>query len=79
MRESVVAQLRAHPERYAAYVPGDFQEYCNEMAEAATWGDHITLQVSYEVVLLLLINNNAVRAACTVIPGLLGAWTVSFG
>ena len=45
MRRRVLAQLRAHPDRYSGFVLVDFGVYVASMARLGTWGDHVTLQV----------------------------------
>ena len=39
-------QLQLQPERYSMYVPGEYKQYCAEMAKSSTWGDHVTLQAA---------------------------------
>ncbi len=46
VRSRVVAHLRAHRNVYAMYVPGSFEQYCNDMALPTTWGDHVTLKAA---------------------------------
>ncbi|PSC68966.1 OTU domain-containing protein isoform X1 [Micractinium conductrix] len=47
VRRMVCQQLRAHPDWYRDYVPGDsYEAYCAEMEREATWGDHVTLQAA---------------------------------
>ncbi len=45
LRRAAVEQLRSHPEQYAPYVAGDWEDYLRLMAKSGTWGDHLTLQV----------------------------------
>lgn len=52
VRETVVQQLQLQPERYSMYVPGEYQQYCAEMAKSSTWGDHVTLQAAAGVQLV---------------------------
>jgi len=45
VREAVVRQLRADPDRYCPFVFGQsFPDYAAEMARNYVWGDHVTLQ-----------------------------------
>ncbi|KAK9830552.1 hypothetical protein WJX72_012417 [[Myrmecia] bisecta] len=44
VRRVAVNQLRAHEDLYSDYVPGDYWQYCADMARNGTWGDHVTLQ-----------------------------------
>ncbi|CAL8470675.1 g10217 [Coccomyxa elongata] len=44
LRRAAVEQLRSHPEQYAPYVAGDWEDYLRLMAKSGTWGDHLTLQ-----------------------------------
>eukprot|EP00927_Polykrikos_kofoidii_P006536 TRINITY_DN12642_c0_g1_i1.p1 TRINITY_DN12642_c0_g1~~TRINITY_DN12642_c0_g1_i1.p1 ORF type:complete len:179 (+),score=18.30 TRINITY_DN12642_c0_g1_i1:267-803(+) len=46
IRSQVIAQLRTHPDRYASFVPGNFEAYITEMERDGTWGDHVTLQAA---------------------------------
>lgn len=39
-------QLRRFRDRYAGFVPGDYEEYCDLMSKPMTWGDNITLQAA---------------------------------
>ncbi len=45
LRHAAVEHLRKHPDMYAPYVEGRFEDYCRNMSRDGTWGDHITLQV----------------------------------
>jgi hypothetical protein len=45
VRERVAWRLRAFPGVYSAFVPGDYDAYCEAMARSGEWGDHVTLQV----------------------------------
>lgn len=45
-------QLQLQPERYSMYVPGEYKQYCAEMAKSSTWGDHVTLQAAAGVQLV---------------------------
>jgi len=49
VRTAVVAQLRRHAERYADYVPMDYEDYLARMAKPDEWGDHVTLQAAADV------------------------------
>ncbi|GFR49572.1 hypothetical protein Agub_g11619 [Astrephomene gubernaculifera] len=46
VRQAVVATLRRRAESYRAYVPGEYEDYCTNMAKSGTWGDHVTLQAA---------------------------------
>jgi len=49
LRHVAVEHLRKHPDTYAPYMEGSFQDYCRNMAWDGTWGDHITLQVGFNL------------------------------
>jgi hypothetical protein len=44
VRRAVCRALRAHPERFAPYVVGDWDAYLAAAEADGTWGDHVTLQ-----------------------------------
>ena len=54
VRRQVVAELRAHPELYAAGASGEFgfqhvdsyEAYCDKMADDGAWGDGVTMQAA---------------------------------
>lgn len=54
VRKVVCDQLRSHPEQYAEYVPGSFEQYRHSQQQDGTWGDHVTLQVCLCSVALVL-------------------------
>jgi hypothetical protein len=54
VRRKVVERLRQAPGEYEPYVPDNYQEYVDNMALDGVWGDHITLQVRFTLVLGLL-------------------------
>ena len=46
VRKLVTDHLLSHAKLYSAYVPGSYDDYCANMEQSGTWGDHITLQAS---------------------------------
>lgn len=49
VRQMVVNQLRQNPEFYNSYIPGDYDEYLEQMEKEGEWGDHVTLQAAADV------------------------------
>lgn len=49
VRQMVVNHLKEHPEFYISYIPGDYEEYLEEMEKEGEWGDHVTLQAAADV------------------------------
>lgn len=49
LRDRIVEQLRGHPEWYAPYVQGSFDEYLSRMERDGEWGDNVTLQAASDV------------------------------
>merc|ERR1712232_1135940 len=46
IRQHVVAQLKANPDRYESFVQGSFDEYVHRMGKDGEWGDNVTLQAA---------------------------------
>jgi len=46
VRTLVIHQLRTQENWYSRFVPGDYKSYCDQMAIAGEWGDHVTIQAA---------------------------------
>merc|ERR1712130_611636 len=54
-RALAIQQLRKYPEYYVEFVEdSSYNEYCNRMARASTWGDHLTLQALADALLVVI-------------------------
>eukprot|EP00746_Dinoflagellata_sp_MGD_P139424 gnl/MRDRNA2_/MRDRNA2_72886_c0_seq2.p1 gnl/MRDRNA2_/MRDRNA2_72886_c0~~gnl/MRDRNA2_/MRDRNA2_72886_c0_seq2.p1 ORF type:complete len:350 (+),score=66.89 gnl/MRDRNA2_/MRDRNA2_72886_c0_seq2:82-1131(+) len=65
VRAMVVTQLYKHRDKYAPFVPGDYNKYVEAMSTNGNWGDHVTLQACADslgcgILLLTTYENDSV-------------------
>eukprot|EP00798_Chlamydomonas_sp_ICE-L_P001984 gene1984-33404_t len=66
VRDQVQQQLKLFPDRYSAYVPGEYTTYLHDMTQDATWGDHVTLQAAADAYLTAIMVLTSYKDNCVI-------------